>query len=447
MVLIYVNSCVNIYFDFLDKINIWKNLSNLKGLTNLDMIEKNLRKQMETILSGTEDVLTESELKSILDKSISENKPLKVKLGLDPTSPDIHLGHTVVLNKLRQFQNLGHNAVLIIGDYTARIGDPSGRSILRPRLSADMIDKNAATYMKQAFKILDPVKTEVVKNSKWLKNLKFEDVLNLTSKFTVARMLERDDFKKRFKSNTPIAIMEFLYPVMQAYDSVAIKSDVELGGTDQRFNLLMGRELQKEFSQKPQIAITMPILVGTDGVEKMSKSLSNYIGVDEPPQEIFGKVMSIPDSIMMDYFILLTSLNKKEIMEIEDSIKKQKLNPSVAKRKLAKTIIENLYSNKEAEDAEKAFDLIFKKKEVPENVSEYSINSRSLKENKVLLIKVLVDSGLAVSKSEARRLIAQGGIKIGGIKVDDPNVEFDIDFLDNKIIQRGKRYFKKIVIE
>jgi tyrosyl-tRNA synthetase len=411
------------------------------------MIEKNLKKQIETILSGTEDVLTESELKSILKKSISENKPLKVKLGLDPTSPDIHLGHTVVLNKLRQFQNLGHNAVLIIGDYTARIGDPSGRSILRPRLSADMIDKNAATYMKQAFKILDPGKTEVVKNSKWLKNLKFEDILNLTSKFTVARMLERDDFKKRFKSNTPIAIMEFLYPVMQAYDSVAIKSDVELGGTDQRFNLLMGRELQKEFSQKPQIAITMPILVGTDGVEKMSKSLGNYIGVDEPPQEIFGKVMSIPDSIMMDYFILLTSLDKKEIMEIEDNIKKQKLNPSVAKRKLAKTIIENLYSSKEAEGAEKAFDLIFKKKEVPENVSEYSIYTRNMRKNKVLLIKVLVDSGLAKSKSEARRLIAQGGIKIGGTKVDDPNVEFDIDFLDNKIIQRGKRYFRKIVIK
>jgi len=411
------------------------------------MIEKNLKKQIETIASGTEDILIEKELKSILEESIAKNKPLKVKLGLDPTSPDIHLGHTVVLNKLRQFQNLGHQAVLIIGDYTARIGDPSGRSVLRPQLSAELIDKNAKTYMKQAFKILDPQKTEVVENSKWLKNLKFEDVLNLTSKFTVARMLERDDFKKRFKGKTPIAIMEFLYPVMQAYDSVAIKSDVELGGTDQRFNLLMGRELQKEFSQRPQIAITMPILVGTDGIEKMSKSLGNYIGVDEPPQEIFGKVMSIPDSIMIDYYRLLTTLDSNKIREIEDGIKKQKLNPSVAKRKLAKIIIENLYSRKDAEEAEENFDLIFKKKKAPENVSEYTIDSSKIKRNKVFLIEILVDSGLAGSKSEARRLIAQGGIKVGDIKVDDPNMEFDLNYINNRVIQRGKRHFRKIVVK
>jgi tyrosyl-tRNA synthetase len=411
------------------------------------MIEKNLKKQIETIASGTEDILIEKELKSILEESIAKNKPLKVKLGLDPTSPDIHLGHTVVLNKLRQFQNLGHQAVLIIGDYTARIGDPSGRSVLRPQLSEELIDKNAKTYMKQAFKILDPQKTEVVENSKWLKNLKFEDVLNLTSKFTVARMLERDDFKKRFKGETPIAIMEFLYPVMQAYDSVAIKSDVELGGTDQRFNLLMGRELQKEFSQRPQIAITMPILVGTDGIEKMSKSLGNYIGVDEPPQEIFGKVMSIPDSIMIDYYRLLTTLDSNKIREIEDGIKKQKLNPSVAKRKLAKIIIENLYSRKDAEEAEENFDLIFKKKKAPENVSEFTIDSRKIKRNKVFLIEILVDSGLAGSKSEARRLIAQGGIKVGDIKVDDPNMEFDLNYINNRVIQRGKRHFRKIVVK
>lgn len=411
------------------------------------MIEKNLKKQIETIASGTEDILIEKELKSILEESIAKNKPLKVKLGLDPTSPDIHLGHTVVLNKLRQFQNLGHQAVLIIGDYTARIGDPSGRSVLRPQLSAELIDKNAKTYMKQAFKILDPQKTEVVENSKWLKNLKFEDVLNLTSKFTVARMLERDDFKKRFKGKTPIAIMEFLYPVMQAYDSVAIKSDVELGGTDQRFNLLMGRELQKEFSQRPQIAITMPILVGTDGIEKMSKSLGNYIGVDEPPQEIFGKVMSIPDSIMIDYYRLLTTLDSNKIREIEDGIKKQKLNPSVAKRKLAKTIIENLCSRKDAEEAEENFDLIFKKKKAPENVSEFTIDSSKIKRNKVFLIEILVDSGLAGSKSEARRLIAQGGIKVGDIKVDDPNMEFDLNYINNRVIQRGKRHFRKIVVK
>ena len=403
------------------------------------MIEKDLQRQIEVITAGTEDVLTENELKDIIEKSISDNKPLIVKLGLDPTSPDIHLGHTVVLNKLRQFQNLGHKALLIIGDYTARIGDPSGRSVLRPKLSSDIIDKNAKTYMKQAFKILDPKKTEVVKNSKWLKKLKFEDVLNLTSKFTVSRMLERDDFKKRFKSNTSIAIMEFLYPVMQAYDSVEVEADVELGGTDQRFNLLMGRELQKEFSQRPQIAITMPILVGTDGIEKMSKSLGNYIGVDEQPKEIFGKVMSIPDNIMMDYFKLLTTMDGREIREIEDNIKKQKLNPSIAKRKLAKILIEKLYNRKEAEESEKNFDLIFKKKKVPDNVSEYKIDSNKLKGGKIFLTELLADSGLAKSKSEARRLITQGGIRIGNKKLNDPNMEFDLSYINGKVIQRGKK--------
>jgi len=408
-------------------------------------MEKNLKKQMDVIMLGTEDILIEEELECIVKKSIEEDKPLKVKLGLDPTSPDIHLGHTVVLNKLRQFQDLGHRAILIIGDYTARIGDPSGRSTLRPELSAEDIDRNAKTYMKQAFKILDPEKTEVVKNSNWLKSLRFEDILNLTSKFTVARMLERDDFKKRFKSNTPIAIMEFLYPIMQAYDSIAIEADVELGGTDQRFNLLMGRELQKEFSQKPQIAITMPILVGTDGIEKMSKSLGNYIGVDEPPQEIFGKVMSIPDNIMMDYFRLVTTLDSEEIREIEDNIKKEKLNPSIAKRKLAKIIIENLYTINDALEAEEDFNLIFKKKGIPDKVEEYIINPRDIKNKKISLVQLLTDSGLAKSNGEARRLVAQGGIKINNRKISDPNLELSLNDINEKVIQRGKRHFRKII--
>lgn len=408
-------------------------------------MEKNLKKQMDIIILGTESILIEEELECIVKKSIEEDKPLKVKLGLDPTSPDIHLGHTVVLNKLRQFQDLGHRAILIIGDYTARIGDPSGRSTLRPELSAEDIDRNAKTYMKQAFKILDPEKIEVVKNSNWLKSLRFEDILNLTSRFTVARMLERDDFKKRFKSNTPIAIMEFLYPIMQAYDSIAIEADVELGGTDQRFNLLMGRELQKELSQKSQIAITMPILVGTDGIEKMSKSLGNYIGVDESPQEIFGKVMSIPDNIMIDYFRLVTTLNSKEIREIEDNIKKEKLNPSIAKRKLAKIIIENLYTKNDALKAEENFDLIFKKKGIPDKVEQYIINLKSLKNKKISLVQLLTDSGLVKSNGEARRLVAQGGIKINDRKINDPNLELNLNDLSGKVIQRGKRHFRKII--
>ncbi|TET14337.1 MAG: tyrosine--tRNA ligase [Actinobacteria bacterium] len=408
-------------------------------------MEKNLKKQMDIIILGTESILIEEELECIVKKSIEEDKPLKVKLGLDPTSPDIHLGHTVVLNKLRQFQDLGHRAILIIGDYTARIGDPSGRSTLRPELSAEDIDRNAKTYMKQAFKILDPEKTEVVKNSNWLKSLRFEDILNLTSRFTVARMLERDDFKKRFKSNKPIAIMEFLYPIMQAYDSIAIEADVELGGTDQRFNLLMGRELQKELSRKPQIAIIMPILVGTDGIEKMSKSLGNYIGVDESPQEIFGKVMSIPDNIMIDYFRLVTTLNSKEIREIENNIKKEKLNPSIAKRKLAKIIVENLYTKNDALKAEENFDLIFKKKGIPDKVEQYIINLKSIKNKKISLVQLLTDSGLVKSNSEARRLVAQGGIKINDRKINDPNLELNLNDLSGKVIQRGKRHFRKII--
>jgi tyrosyl-tRNA synthetase len=410
-------------------------------------MEKSLKKQMEEILKGTEDVLLTEELESVISDSIKENKPLKVKLGLDPTAPDIHLGHTVVLSKLRQFQDLGHKAILIIGDYTARIGDPSGRSTLRPRLSSEAIDKNAETYTKQAFKILDSKKTEVVKNSEWLKPLKLKDILNLTSRFTVARMLERDDFKKRFQGNISIAIMEFLYPIMQAYDSVAIKADIELGGTDQRFNLLMGRELQKEFKQRPQVAITMPILVGTDGVEKMSKSLGNYIGVTEPPEEIFGKIMSIQDGIMIDYYKLVTRLNITEIGEIEDSINSKSVNPVLAKRRLARLIIEGLYSRDDAVVAEKSFDNIFKEKLAPDKIEEYILAQDDIKEGKVWVVRVLVESRLASSNGEARRLISQGAVKLGSKKIEDPNLELELEKINNKIIQKGKRYFRKIIIK
>jgi len=410
-------------------------------------MEKNLQKQLDVIISGTEDILIKEDLKPIIQKSIKENKPLKVKLGLDPTAPDIHLGHTVVLNKLRQFQNLGHKAILIIGDYTVRIGDPSGRSALRPRLSPAAIEKNARTYMDQAFRILIPEKTEVLKNSKWLQNLRFDDILDLTSRFTVARMLERDDFKKRYKSNAPIAIMEFFYPIMQAYDSLAIEADIELGGTDQRFNLLMGRELQKEFSQRPQIAITMPILVGTDGTEKMSKSLGNYIGVYEHPRDIFGKIMSIPDNIMIDYFRLLTGLASEEIKEIENNIKTDKLNPSIAKRKLARIIIENLYTKNDSLKAEEYFDLIFKKKKTPDKIDKYIIDPAELKDKIISLVQLLVGSGLVKSNGEARRLVSQGAVKIDDKKIDDPNMEFDLINIDKKVIQKGKRYFKKIIIK
>ncbi len=409
-------------------------------------MEKDLKKQLDMIILGTEDILIREELEKIIKESIDNNKPLKVKLGLDPTAPDIHLGHTVVLNKLRHFQDLGHKAILIIGDYTARIGDPSGRSSLRPKLSPEVIDKNAETYVKQAFKILDPDKTEMVRNSKWLQNLKFEEILGLTSRFTVARMLERDDFKKRFKANVSIAIMEFLYPIMQAYDSVAIEADIELGGTDQRFNLLMGRELQKDLGQRPQIAITMPILVGTDGTNKMSKSLGNYIGVDEHPNEVFGKIMSVPDEVMMDYYVLLTRLEASEIRSIESDLKSEKLNPSIAKRRLARIIIEYLYSPDEAKSSEENFDLLFKKKQIPDEVEEFQISRGEAKKGSMWVISILTGSGLVSSNGEARRMMKQGAIKLDGVRIDDDSMEIDLKEIDGKILQKGKRHFRKIII-
>ncbi|MHB1335010.1 MAG: tyrosine--tRNA ligase [Candidatus Humimicrobiaceae bacterium] len=411
------------------------------------MIERDLKKHLDGILKGVEDVLLLDELKNIISESIEKNKPLTVKLGLDPTSPDIHLGHTVVLTKLRQFQDMGHKAVLIIGDYTARIGDPTGRSVLRPSLSPEKIEENAKTYMSQAFKILDNSKTEVVKNSQWLEPLKFAEVLNITSRFTIARMLERDDFKKRFSSNLPITIMEFLYPLMQAYDSVSIKADIELGGTDQRFNLLIGRELQKEYGQKPQIAITMPILVGIDGTSKMSKSLGNYIGVSEPPNEIFGKVMSIPDNIMIDYFNLLTRLPKDEISEIQKNIESGNLNPSIAKRKLALNIIENLYDHASAENAQNNFNRIFKEKAAPDQIDEFIIDKKDYSSGKIKVISLLAKSRLCSSNSDAKRVIEQGGLKIGDNKITDINLELSLEEINSKIIQKGKRYFLKIILK
>jgi tyrosyl-tRNA synthetase len=411
------------------------------------MVEKDLEKQLSSILKGVEDVILLDELKILISNSIKYNKPLNIKLGLDPTAPDIHLGHTVVLTKLRQFQDLGHKAILIIGDYTARIGDPSGRSALRPSLSPEKIEENAKTYMSQAFKILDESKTGVIKNSTWFEPLKFSEVLNITSRFTIARMLERDDFKKRFSSNLPITIMEFLYPLMQAYDSVAINADIELGGTDQRFNLLMGRELQKEYGQKPQIAITMPILVGLDGVQKMSKSLGNYIGVSENSNEIFGKIMSIPDNIMIDYFNLLTRLTKEEITKIKNDMENGSLNPSIAKRKLASIIVENLYDYKAAKNAEDNFNKIFKEKSIPDDINEYIINKKDYPSGKIKIISLLNESKLCSSNGEAKRIIEQGGLKIDNNKVTDINLELNIDELNSKIIQKGKRYFLKVIVK
>ncbi|KUK10707.1 MAG: Tyrosine--tRNA ligase [Clostridia bacterium 41_269] len=404
-------------------------------------ITAEIKRQLEIIKQGTAEIISEDELYEKLERSLKTGKPLKVKLGLDPTAPDIHLGHTVVLHKLRQFQELGHHIILIIGDFTGRIGDPSGKSETRKQLTEEEISKNAQTYQEQIYKILDPQRTELTFNSRWLAPLKLEDVIQIASKCTVARMLERDDFQNRYKRGDPISIHEFFYPLMQAYDSIAIKADVELGGTDQKFNLLMGRSLQREYGQEPQIAIMMPILEGLDGVQKMSKSLGNYIGINEPPEEMFGKTMSIPDDLIIRYFTLVTTFSPTEVKEIEKGLNEGALHPRDVKMKLAEEIV-SLYHGKEAAvRAKKEFERVFSRREIPENIPEFTIASSELN-NRIWLPKLLVEANLVPSTSEGRRLIKQGAVKINGEKILDQDAEVELE--DGMVIKVGKRKFMKI---
>jgi len=382
-------------------------------------------KDLEIIRRGTVEVISPEELKEKLNR----RKPLRVKFGADPTAPDIHLGHTVVLQKLKQFQNLGHKIIFIIGDFTARIGDPSERSEARKPLTTEEIKKNAKTYQKQVFKILDKGKTEVLFNSRWLDKMSSSDVLELSSHSTVAQMLARADFKERFNRETDISILEFIYPLLQAYDSIQVKADVEIGGTDQKFNLLMGRQLQRDFNQEPQVIITMPLLEGTDGVRKMSKSYGNYIGITEPPKEIFGKIMSISDELMVKYYELLTEENLEEV---------KKMHPRQAKAKLAKELVQKYYSETEAEKTEEEFEKVFVKRELPKEIKEIRI-----REKKIWVVDLLVKAGLAISKNEAKRLISQGSVKINQKRIKDS----DMDLLMDKeyIVQVGKRKFRRII--
>ncbi len=394
--------------------------------------------QLKIIKKGVLEIISEQEL---LDK-LKEDRPLIVKAGFDPTAPDLHLGHTVLLQKLRTFQQLGHTIYFIIGDFTAMIGDPSGRDKTRPPLTKEEVLKNAETYKQQVFKILDPNKTIVVFNSEWLGDLSPEDLIKLTAKYTVARMLERDDFKKRFKENVPIYIHEFIYPLLQAYDSVAIKADVELGGSDQRFNLLIGRDIQKEYGiEKPQVAILLPLLVGTDGVRKMSKSYGNYIGITEPPEEMFGKIMSIPDEIMWDYWTLLTDLTEEEIQKMKKDVENGILHPMEVKKELAMYIVTRFHGEEEAIKAKEHFEKVFSKRELPEDIPEPEIILSS-QEKKIPLYELVYKLGFAPSKSEARRLIKGGAVKIDGNKFTDPF--FEIDLSEEFVIQVGKRKFAKI---
>lgn len=395
--------------------------------------------QMEQIRRGAVEILLEKDLEEKLRKSIETGVPLKIKAGFDPTAPDLHLGHTVLLHKMRQFQQLGHEVYFLIGDFTGMIGDPTGKSETRRALTREDVLVNAETYKEQVFKILDPQKTKVVFNSEWLGKLTATDMIGLAAKYTVARMLERDDFGKRFATQMPISIHEFLYPLMQGYDSVAMKADVELGGTDQKFNLLVGRELQREWGQPPQTVITMPLLEGLDGVNKMSKSLGNYIGINDPADEIFGKIMSISDELMIRYYELLSDLTLAEIEDLKKRIKEHSLHPMEVKKQLGREIVARYHGAAAAQAAEENFVKRFRDNQVPEEMPEITLGREGAT---MLLAKILATAGLVDSNSEGRRAIKQGGVKVNGEKISDEQAELACE--GTYIIQVGKRRFAKI---
>ena len=393
--------------------------------------------QLEIISKGTEEVIPLQDLRHKLESSIKNNKPLVVKLGCDPSRPDLHIGHSVVLQKLRDFQDLGHQAILVIGDFTAMIGDPSDRNKTRPQLTLEEAKANAESYIEQSKVILDVKNLKVLFNSTWLNKMNFSDVINMSSKYTVARMIERDDFTKRFESEIPISMHEFLYPLAQAMDSVEIKSDVELGGTDQKFNLLVGRDLQREYDQEPQSIITLPLLEGTDGIEKMSKSYDNYIALDDSAQDMYGKLMSINDSMITKYYKLAVFAEKEKVLSIEEQLKDSSINPRDIKRDLAKDLVERYYDKETALEAEQAFDQIFVKKSIPDDMPIFQVKMDSN------ILEILLSEKLIASKAEGKRLIGQNAIKIDG------EVCSDIGYVVSKgcgelIVKIGKRRFLKI---
>ncbi|WJH33186.1 tyrosine--tRNA ligase [Paenibacillus sp. CC-CFT747] len=404
--------------------------------------QKEVNRQWELFSRGAAEIVPEEELKDKIIQSVATGTPLKVKLGLDPSAPDIHVGHTVVLHKLRQFQEAGHQVQLIIGDFTGRIGDPTGKSETRKQLTEEDVTRNAETYRKQIFKILDADKTQVYFNSEWLAPMTFAEVVGLSAKLTVARMLERDDFSKRYAGGLPIHIHEFFYPLMQGYDSVALKSDVELGGTDQKFNLLMGRTLQKEYGVPAQAALMLPLLEGLDGVNKMSKSLGNYIGIDEAPNEIYGKSMSIPDELMIKYYELATDISNDELAALRQGLTDGTVHPRDAKMKLAASFVRMYHGEEAAKEAEQHFVTVFQQRSLPDEIEEVTVPSSELDNGKIRLVKLLVTAGLQASNGEAKRSIQQGAVKINEEKNDDPQAE--IALADGDIIQVGKRKFAKI---
>lgn len=400
-------------------------------------MDDEFKEAIKYIKSGTADLVPEDELVEKLKTAKKEDRPLRVKLGVDPSSPDLTLGHAVVLRKLRQLQDLGHQAVMVVGDFTRRIGDPSGKSETREIMGAKEIEKNMKDYEKQVFRILDPERTEFRYNSEWLGKLTFEDIIELTSKYTVARMLERDDFAQRYRENKPISVLEFLYPLAQAYDSVAVDADIELGGADQKFNLIVGRHIQREFDQEPQIVLTVPLLTGTDGSMAMSQTRGNYIGINEEPETIYGKLMSISDDTMAEYFELLTDVSPGEIRD---------LHPKKKKKKLAHDIVSDIYSEVEASHAQEEFERVFEQNKTPENLKEIKVPADQMDEDGTAWILDLLElSGFISSRSEGRRLIDQGGVRLDDERVTE--VDFDPVIEGGRILQVGKKDFARLVPE
>ncbi len=401
---------------------------------------------MRLISSGAVEVISEPEMRSRVERSIATGKPLIVKLGVDPTRPDLHIGHSVPLNKLRHFQELGHHVVLIIGDFTALVGDPSQQDVTRPVLTPDEVARNARTYVEQASKIIDTRHARIVHNSEWLAPLTFKEILALASKFTVARMMERDDFARRFASEKPIGLHEFLYPLMQAYDSVTLGADVELGGTDQKFNLLAGRNLQRAMGQTPQCVITLPLLEGTDGVHKMSKSLGNDVGLTDPPGEMFGKLMSIPDEIMWKYFELATSAPLEHVAEMRAATESGDMNPRDAKERLGIEIVKIYHGPAEAEQAAEAFRKVFSQKEMPQDALVAALDSARFSDGRIWIVDMLVSLDLVSSNSEGRRLIEGGGLSIDGVRIDDSSLELTPEQIEGTLLRKGKKTFVTVKI-
>jgi tyrosyl-tRNA synthetase len=404
---------------------------------------KSVEQQLAYLKKGAHEIIREEDLRAKLEKSRKSGKPLRAKLGVDPTAPDIHLGHTVVIRKLKHFQDMGHIAVFLIGDFTAMVGDPTGQSETRPPLSREQVQANAKTYLEQVFKILDPAKTEIRYNSEWLDKLTSYDIIKLAAKYRVARMLEREDFHNRIVNQQPISVHEFLYPLLVAYDSVVLEADVELGATEQKFNLLMGREIQREYGQESQVCMTMPILVGLDGVRKMSKSLGNYVGITEPPQEMFGKMMSIPDELMWSYYELVTDRTEQEIAQLKAEVAAGKLHPMDAKMKLGEEVVSVFQGGESGRKASENFQRVFRDRQSPAEPPIHKIPRGPAKKLTVLLVEL----NLSPSKTEAERLIKQGGVEINEQRVDDLRKNIDLTQPQDFLLRAGKKKFLRIIVE